>query len=482
VETTRASETSPLEPPAAPEAPKVQPRQEPKREVTRPALVRDEILRAKKAHLMDLASAYDLETMGTKEDLRERLFAKLVDLEKEEERRQKEEHARPEESAPAAARPASVPEPAASPVEPPMSPIPVPEPAAVSPPTVTPPTYDPPRFEAPASPVEDSPTIVDLPKVEFSSPPMEMVAAPPPAAPEAPKVINPCPTCGRELSFIEKYDRYYCEHCKAYAPPVVKVVTVPAPPKVGKPCPTCGRELTYIPDYGRHYCYHCKKYAALEGKSEAAPSAEMEVLPPKPEPTPAPAPPPAVEIVAVRNPCPTCGRELSFIERYGRFYCYSCKKYAPPRPKNPCPNCGKELSYIAQYGRHYCPACGQYAPKELTAQILAARSAAVTATMAGGVAPPVAATAAATRTVTIPVHHHGSPGGAIGLAAAGIVVVLIYEFLWAMPVAFGGAPYVSFDPSNPQTTVAIGWMLQFIGFLMVGLAVIVGLIRVRTSK
>ncbi|MCS7110206.1 MAG: hypothetical protein NZ956_01895 [Candidatus Caldarchaeum sp.] len=28
-----------------------------------------------------------------------------------------------------------------------------------------------------------------------------------------------------------------------------------------------------------------------------------------------------------KNPCPTCGKELSWIEQYQRWYCYNCGKY-----------------------------------------------------------------------------------------------------------------------------------------------------------
>ncbi|MDJ0272729.1 MAG: PRC-barrel domain-containing protein [Candidatus Caldarchaeum sp.] len=28
-----------------------------------------------------------------------------------------------------------------------------------------------------------------------------------------------------------------------------------------------------------------------------------------------------------KNPCPTCGRELTWIEQYQRWYCYNCGKY-----------------------------------------------------------------------------------------------------------------------------------------------------------
>jgi len=353
------------------------------------------------------------------------------------------------------------------------------QPAEVAPSDPTP-AYEPPATEEVRPPVQEAapnvPSWMVEPAQEAPAQTKPPEAVPMPAAvPEAPRVINPCPTCGRELSYIEQYDRYYCHNCRAYAPPVVKVEAVPAPPRIGKPCPTCGRELTYIPDYSRHYCYNCKKYAPLEGRGAAPrPSPSVEMIPPKPES--APAPPPTVEIVAVKNPCPTCGRELSFIEKYGRYYCYSCRKYAPARVKNPCPNCGKELTYIAQYSRHYCPSCGQYAPREMTVRILAARASGVATSPAV-----FARGATATRTVAVPIHRHGgSPMGAIALSATGLIVLLMYEFLWAMPQAFGAGPsYLGLDS---VTAPAVGFIVQLIGFLMIGLGVIVGLFLLRTPK
>ena len=32
------------------------------------------------------------------------------------------------------------------------------------------------------------------------------------------RTIHPCPTCGRELTYIALYRRWYCYHCRAYAP------------------------------------------------------------------------------------------------------------------------------------------------------------------------------------------------------------------------------------------------------------------------
>jgi len=41
-------------------------------------------------------------------------------------------------------------------------------------------------------------------------------------------------------------------------------------------------------------------------------------------PSPPPPPPPPA---TATQPCPTCGQPLTFIQQYGRWYCYNCKKY-----------------------------------------------------------------------------------------------------------------------------------------------------------
>jgi predicted RNA-binding Zn-ribbon protein involved in translation (DUF1610 family) len=54
----------------------------------------------------------------------------------------------------------------------------------------------------------------------------------------------------------------------------------------------------------------------------------------------------------------SCGKRLTWISDYGRFYCYRCKKYPPQ-----CSTCKKDLFWVPEYTRYYCNACGSYAPK-----------------------------------------------------------------------------------------------------------------------
>jgi len=72
--------------------------------------------------------------------------------------------------------------------------------------------------------------------------------------------------------------------------------------------------------------------------------------------------------------CSKCGEPLRWIEKYQRYYCYGCKKYAPQKrtpkyriessslafPRKACPECGNDLTYIEKFGEHYCDQCKRY--------------------------------------------------------------------------------------------------------------------------
>lgn len=53
-----------------------------------------------------------------------------------------------------------------------------------------------------------------------------------------------CKECGKELTWIPQYNRYYCFDCEKYPPT----------------CPTCNRDLFWVKEYNRYYCNDCKKY------------------------------------------------------------------------------------------------------------------------------------------------------------------------------------------------------------------------------
>ena len=96
---------------------------------------------------------------------------------------------------------------------------------------------------------------------------------------------------------------------------------------------------------------------------------------PREDPARAAVPAPASKAI---KDCPDCGKPLKYVEKYTEWYCYECKKYplreraraaasAKPEPKPSeaptCPLCGDPLKYVPQYSRHYCYKCKKYAPK-----------------------------------------------------------------------------------------------------------------------
>lgn len=83
-----------------------------------------------------------------------------------------------------------------------------------------------------------------------------------------------CPICKGQLSFIKKYNRWYCFACEKY---------------VSHICPQCGETATYNKKKKKFYCNYCK--------------------------------------TEVKPLCPTCRAQLSFVPQNRRWYCYECKRY-----------------------------------------------------------------------------------------------------------------------------------------------------------
>lgn len=71
--------------------------------------------------------------------------------------------------------------------------------------------------------------------------------------------------------------------------------------------------------------------------------------------------------------CPTCEKPLKWVEKYERFYCYSCKKYLPRQRRvkrsilvqdsfldRICPLCGDDTFFVEKYSEYYCESCDRY--------------------------------------------------------------------------------------------------------------------------
>lgn len=237
-----------------------------------------------------------------------------------------------------------------------------------------------------------------------------------------------CPKCGDEPHFIAHIEKWYCFGCNSYigeadedteeghADAEAVNENVEEPVSAESPCTecrNCGAELQDLKD-GRLYCFVCETYqdefkepehreneaqTLVDQAAVQTPAAEPAVpsepvaiqSPPGPEPKPemvvapapvpeapsapaceAPAPVEPSPVVKTEKPvyvkmCSSCGQPLKYIDKYQRFYCYGCKKYAPkdeklkgPADKKKCPGCGGELRFIEKYNEHYCNTCKKY--------------------------------------------------------------------------------------------------------------------------
>ena len=341
------------------------PPEEPLAPVAKPELIRDEIREAKKPTLMDLCRAYDLDPTGTKEQLRERLLSYLDELEAEDqpEELEGESHEAGPEDIRGEERPHE-------------------EPTQIV--TSIGPTFEP---ETSHPIVEAEPQILGTTE--------EAQAAPLPSAMMSPASVEPRPV----QTVLEPF--------------VTSVVIEPPTREVGIP-----------------------------------------------EPSPVP-------LVRAEHPCPTCGRELTYVSRYDRWYCYSCRAYAPrAKAKFACPNCGASLRWITQYERWWCDSCRRYAPADLPKPEQAgARTRAI--------APTVTESAAAIASTVV--HRHRSPGSGIGLLGFGMVLFVVYEILVDLPVVLAVNTGVSVAPD-----IAFG--LRFFGLLFVAVGAILGLYAVRDRR
>lgn len=180
-----------------------------------------------------------------------------------------------------------------------------------------------------------------------------------------------CAYCGSDAEYIQKYDRWYCRSCRKYLPSERASAKEGEDADATPPlCSQCGKPTTWIAAYERHYCYPCKKYVQKgNGREEAGPAQE------------APTPKKAPAAKGTGPACASCGQPTTYISKYDRHYCYPCQKYAPKadakaegekpaaksakaKPTAPmCPNCKKPTTWIAKYERFYCYPCKKYVPK-----------------------------------------------------------------------------------------------------------------------
>ncbi len=326
--------------------------EKPESPIEKPPLVRAEIHDARKPLLLDLCKAYDLNPTGTKEQLRERLLSYLDEVEAEATRKTEPEHA-----------PAGRSEPEAEATD--LAPGPAP---AVA-------------FEAQEEAVEAEP-------VQEQSAPV--------------------------------------------AAPVAESRTLQEPEVLG----------------------------AREEPGEPP------LVPIRVEPVATVEPSVAREAPRVEHPCPTCGRELTFVAQYDRWYCYNCRVYAPAaKSKNACPHCGETLRWIEQYERWWCDSCRRYAPADLPKPQVS------TAATVPEEIPAVQSLPQATPTG----HRHRNPGSGIGLVGLGLVLFVVYEALVDVPAILSINIGIA-------VTNDLAFALRFFAFTLVAAGAMIGLAAVRDRR
>ena len=504
---------------------------------TRPALKRSRIRIAKKSQLEEWSRAYGLSTKGNRETLRNRLL-KYTDDQGLVDREEVTivEAAVPAQEAPLETSPEAIqasenfPPPEPEPVVPEATPTTPPEPEPAETTTAwpepgpetqvqEPETSVPATAEREPEPAADAPTrktesesaslfrprelelIVHDPELrpepvqEPSAPATERIPALEPKSAEAPppvRVVEAATPPPREVTPSLAVEPL---------PPMAKVAPVakPAEPLVARvevakalSCPNCGRELTYISRYERLYCFSCGRYAPKGYGRDG-----LAVEAPRPSPTPVSAVAPTVQaartieapkVIEARpeNVCPTCGRTMRYVKEYQRWWCDAERKYAPRRVKNPCPTCGKDLSYVRSYDRWYCSYEKKYAPRSYQAAVPAtverasAPAASTPTVVQAKLAQASAAIAAAPITAaTVPVstHAHKAPLAGIVLAVVGYVLLVVQTVMFVILPAAGILTVVIGDL---RTTLLVVGLIQLVGLLLAMVGTAVGLLSLRS--
>jgi ribosomal protein L37AE/L43A len=73
--------------------------------------------------------------------------------------------------------------------------------------------------------------------------------------------IKKCPNCGAPISTRAlRGESVICDYCGTNLSPTIGKTVKPQIQSPAPPCPFCGKELTYIAQYQKWYCYQCKKY------------------------------------------------------------------------------------------------------------------------------------------------------------------------------------------------------------------------------
>ena len=85
----------------------------------------------------------------------------------------------------------------------------------------------------------------------------------------APQQAN-CPHCGTPMVWSHVNQQYYCNRCEIFIQANAPLTTFDnvqreingsgRPVYASQNCPRCGRPMTFIGQYNRWYCYPCRQY------------------------------------------------------------------------------------------------------------------------------------------------------------------------------------------------------------------------------
>ncbi len=96
---------------------------------------------------------------------------------------------------------------------------------------------------------------------------------------------NICSSCGRQTTYVPQYQKWFCTFCGIYIENVQPFIPqyqppqnyVIPPPQTKKMCSKCNSPLMYVQEYNRYYCNSCKAYESVsEEKQPVSPGLDSE--------------------------------------------------------------------------------------------------------------------------------------------------------------------------------------------------------------
>jgi len=197
-----------------------------------------------------------------------------------------------------------------------------------------------------------------------------------------------CPKCNTALRMIEQYERYWCDECQEYMPKNFTGADKPISEEIiiTEKIPPTSQEILDIPkedqaditdiegeNFEREVSVEKTIEEEISGEDiyEEAENEKIDEMEKDNE----------AETSDILT-CPRCGDKIRFLEQYNRYWCDKCADYIPTdfsdkqstekiekqfqeskektKKKLLCPTCGKEVRFMEQYDRYWCDKCTDY--------------------------------------------------------------------------------------------------------------------------